>query len=251
MLLLLAQTLVKTGQTQGRGPPSGDIGVVVDDPAQRVLHLIEGQAYLHELTQLDGTAEKARCGNDEGKDHGRLAEEIGKPAQALLLLDQIQVVAQGVAKTQANLRPLDALATVQGNGFGVLAHADQMMAEIGLQLLLAAVEPDLGFTDPEGDHTADQAIQHRHPDHEAGNLQLPAAEQGRQTDIDDGTQAPQNADEAHKGDGRIQQPHGQRHGIGSEEIQVLLNPLVRVVRRLGIAVHAIAPQLQAVERLGR
>ena len=251
MLLLLAQALVETGQARSRGPPGSDIGVVVDDPAQRVLHLIEGRAYLHELTQLDGAAEKTRCRNDEGKDHGCLAEEIGKPTQTLLLLDQVQIVAQGVAETQADLSTLHALATVQGDRLGMLAHTDHVMAEVGLQLLLAVVESDLGLADPEGDRAADQTIQHGHPDHETGNLQLPAAEHGRQTDIDDGAQAPQNADEAHKGDDRIQQPHGKRHGIGGEQIQVLLNPLIGVVGGLGIAVHAIAPQLQPVERLGR
>jgi hypothetical protein len=67
MLLLLAQALVKTGQAQGRGPPGRDIGVVADDPAQRVLHLIEGRAYLHELTQLDGATEKRGAAMMKGK----------------------------------------------------------------------------------------------------------------------------------------------------------------------------------------
>ena len=77
--------LIKAGKALAGGAPCCNIAVVVDDPAERVLHLVEGRGDLHQLPQLDSPAKETRRGNDEGKDHGGLAKEVTEPCQALLL----------------------------------------------------------------------------------------------------------------------------------------------------------------------
>ena len=128
-----------------------------------------------------------------------------------------------------------------------------MVAEIGLQLLLAVIEPNLRLADPEGDGAAHQAVQHGHPDHEAGDMQIAAAQELRQAHIHGRTQAPEDADKAHEGDAGIEQPHGERHRVGGEEVEVFLDALVGVVRHAGTLARTfrVAPQFQPVKRLMR
>src|SRR3989441_836433 len=64
--------------------PLGDVGVRVDDEAQRLLDLAEGQRRLHEPAERDLAAEEARGGDDEREDDR--SEEHTSELQSLAYL---------------------------------------------------------------------------------------------------------------------------------------------------------------------
>jgi hypothetical protein len=59
--------------------------------------------------------------------------------------------------------------TVHGDGFAVLAHPHQVVAEVGFQPLLLKIQCDLRAADVVREHAPHAAVQECHPDHEAGN----------------------------------------------------------------------------------
>jgi hypothetical protein len=180
----------------------------------------------------------------EGEHHGGLVEADGEPGQALLRLDQRQVVAQHRAEMAAELALLDRLAAVERDRLAVLAHPHQVVAEVGLALLLREVQADQRPTDVVRQHAADQRVDHRHPDHEAGDVPVAAVER----EAEAARQAPQDADEARQRDAGVEQAHAQAHGRSGEHAEVLLDALVRVVGQLGVLARE-AHQLEPVEGL--
>jgi len=234
--------VVEAGQAVGGGAPHGHAVVVVDEPAERLLHLAEGRDDLHQVAELDRAAEILLRPDDERKDHRRLAEERGEGHQVLLLLDEQQVVAQHVAETQVELAALDLLAMVERDGFAVLAHAHQVVPEVGLEALLPEVQPDQRTADEMGDHGAHDGVPQRQPDHRADDLVGGAA--GREREI--ARQRPEQADEAQERDHGIQQAHRERHRRAGEHLHVFLDTLVGVVRR-GAVLAGVARQFQVIE----
>ena len=240
------EAVLEAGQTVGGGLPRGQRHVVVHQPGERVLHPPEGRVDLHQLAELDGAAEVARRRHDQREDDGRLTEEAAEPGQVLLVAHQPQVVGHHVGEAQVELPALHAFAAVQRDGLAVLAHPHHVMAEIGFQHLLLEVELHLWPADPVRDGAAHGAIQHRCPHHVARDL--PAAAAG-QRHRDGAAERPENAHEAEQGDQRIEDAHRQRHRVAGEEVQVLLDPLVGVVRMAAIA--GVAGQFEPVEGLVR
>ena len=211
------------------------------------MHLAERAGNLHQFAELDGTAEKARCCHDERKHHGGLAKEAGEPDEALLSIDQRQVIAQHPAKAQVELLALHCFATVQRDGLAVFPYPHHVVAKIGFDPLLLEVELDLRATNVVCEHAASQAVQHRHPHHETGDVVFAACQcEGKAT-----RQPPQDADKAGQGDHRIQQPHREPDGQAGELVDIFLDTLVRVVgigaARIGL--RGKARQLQVVERM--
>ena len=129
----------------------------------------------------------------------------------------------------------------------MFTHANHVVAIIGLQLLLAIIQPHLGLTNPESDGTAHQAVQHGHPDHKARHLNLATAQRLGHRQIHHSAEPPQDAHKADKGHHRVEQAHGQRHCIGGEQVQIFLNPLIWIVWH---AMRAVAPQLQPIKGFG-
>ena len=64
---------------------------------------------------------------------------------------------------------LNLLSLVQRNRFAVLPDPDHVVAKVGLVALLFKVELDLRAANEMGDQAARDAIQQRHPHHEARN----------------------------------------------------------------------------------
>ena len=155
-----------------------------------------------------------------------------------------------MAKAQVKLLLFHPLAAVQGDGLAVFAHPHQVVAEVGLQPLLLVVQRNLRFAHEVGDQAAHRAVQHRHPHHEAGDGYVMPA----QAEVECAAQPPQDAHKAGQRDHRVEQPHGQRHGIAGELVHILLDTLVGVVwaggaaRAMGAGRAALeARQLHAVE----
>ena len=174
-----------------------------------------------------------------------LAEEAGEPDQVLLRPDQTQVIAQQRQEAAFQVRALDLLALVQRDGLAVFAHPHHVMAEVRLKPLLPEIQRDLRSPDVMRDHTADHAIRHRGPHHEAVEHILTAAQAEREP----AGQRPQDADEAQQRDHRVEQAHRQRDAVGGEKVQVFLDPLVGVVGHVAAARKAC--QLHPVESLPR
>ena len=138
---------------------------------------------------------------------------------------------------------LNRLAGIERNRFAVLAHPHQVMAEVGLVALLHEVQGDLRPADVMGDDTAQGAVQHRHPDHEA----IDAVGLAAQVEAQFPRQRPQDAHKAGQRDHRVEQAHAERHGVGGKEVDVFLNALIGVVGQHCTRAAGIARQLHAVE----
>ena len=204
---------------------------------------------MHQLAELNGTAEIARRRHDEREHHGGLAKADGEPSQVFLTFDQRQIVAQNLGESQIKLGALHRLAFVQCDGLAVFAHPNHVVAKVGFEPLLLEVELDQRAANVVADDAANSAIKNRRPHHEARNVEIETRDRERKV----ATQAPQDADEAEQCDHRIHQPHGQRDGVAGELVDVFLNPLVRIVRIGGHGTAAaglrVTCQLHAVERV--
>ena len=205
---------------------------------------VKGRGNLHQLAQLDGSAEEPRGSHQKRKDQRCLAEEGGKPDQVLLRLEQAQVVGQHAGETQVKLVALDLFAPVQRDGFAIFAHPDQVVAEVGLHLLLLEVQGNLWPADVVRQHTAHTAVQHGHPHHVACNFVVVASH----AEAEAAAQRPQNAHKAGQCDGGIEQAHGQRYGGAGELVNVVLDALVRVVGHCAICAGESC-QLQLVKSM--
>ena len=180
---------------------------------------------MHQVAQLDRTAEKARRGHHKREDHRRLAEKAGKPDQVFLCPQQPHEVAQYAIKAATQTLVFIVRAAVQGNRFAVLAHPHQVVAEVSLQPLLLEVERNLRAADVMRQHAAYPAIQQRHPDHEAGNRVV----RSTQAETEVAGQHPQNPHKTRQRDHRMQQAHRQPQRLRGELADVFLNPLIGVV----------------------
>ena len=211
------------------------------------MYLSKRTGNLHQLTQLDGAAEKARRRHHKRKHHGCLTKEAGEPDQVFLRLDQLQVVAQQPGEAAVKLHALHSLALVQSYRFAVFPHPHHVVAKVGLIPLLFKIQLDLRAPDVMRQHTARHAIQDRHPHHEAGDVVVIPLKRKRKP----ARQSPQNADEAGQCHNRVEQSHRQADGVAGEQIEVFLNPLVRVVRvgRFGIQWTGETGEFQFVIRV--
>lgn len=230
------------GEPVRGGAPDGDAVVVVDEPAERILHASEGRIDLHQLTELDGAAEEARRLHDEGEDHRGLPKGGREGNQVLLLADQLQVVLQHRGEAQLELAVFDLFAAVERNGLAVFANPHQMVPEVGFVALLLEVQADQRAPDEVRDHGTGCAVGQRNPDHRARHC-IAAAEE---RDADHAAERPEDADEAHQGHHRIEQAHRQRHRVVGEELHVFLDALVGVVGRLAVLLP-VAREFEAVE----
>ena len=208
---------------------------------------------MHQLTELNRTTEETRSRHDEREHHCSLAKPHCEPGQIFLLFEQVQVVAQHGAKAQVQLGALHFFALVQRDGFAVFPHANHVVAEISLQALLLKTQLDQRAANIVADDAAQGAVQTSRPHHEAGDIHRGVAH----LEIKVAAQAPQNPHKTGQRNQRVEQPHGERHGVAGELVHVLLNALVGVVG-IGGGVRCVSPtiglrgvtrQLHPVKRL--
>ncbi len=221
----LGHAVLEAGQAVDHGLPFGDVGIGRDDVAERFLHLAESRYRLHQAAKLDAAAEITRCRHHEGKDHRNLAVTGGEPGQLLgAAHDGIGVVEH---RHEAARQPglFHRFAMLEGDAFGMFAHAHQMETEIGLHLLAVEIQFHQRLADPVRQAGADSGIDDGEPDHVAGNLVFRAAKR----DGEIARQAPQDAEEGDQRDHGIHQAERQAERIGREQPQILGDALVRVV----------------------
>src|SRR3989449_4244775 len=156
--------------------PFGDVGVRVDDEAQRLLDLAEGQRRLHEPAERDLAAEEARGGDDEREDDRGLVVAGREPRQPLLLAHDAPPVPDDVREALAEGPSLVGLARVECHALDVLAEAHEVEAEVGLEPLLVEVQADQGSADLVGQPGPGDRVDERGPDHETGDREAGGAE---------------------------------------------------------------------------
>ena len=125
---------------------------------------------MHQLAQLNRTAEKPRCRHQERENDRRLTKKAGEPDQVFLFFDQLQVVGQHTGKASVQVFAFHLLAFVQCNRFAVFTHPNHVVTKVRLKALLLKIQFDLRATNEVRDQTAKGAVQQGHPHHEARNV---------------------------------------------------------------------------------
>mmetsp|Transcript_18223 Transcript_18223/g.57197 ORF Transcript_18223/g.57197 Transcript_18223/m.57197 type:complete len:405 (+) Transcript_18223:306-1520(+) len=206
---------------------------LADDEGGIAGDMVEDLCALVDKSKVDATSEVVRnsdqIGDEPRKVRVRLCEVAQVPADNLrdrrVLHHRVQPPKQEV--------PLALLALVEGNGLGVLAQTHEGKAEVGLVLLLHAVQRDQPPPQPQGDARASRRHRHQGDEHRGVHLQ-----QDRREDAE-----VQCGPQDHL-------RRGQR--LCGAAADVVVDPLVRVVQLpLGLNL-VVLPALEVpVKKLGR
>ncbi len=139
------------------------------------------------------------------------------------------------AKRASSRLVLGLLAREQRDLLGVLAHANEVEAEIGFIALLVEIELDQRPADEVGEQGAEHGIEQRRPHEVAWNPPLTAEQdQGRIR-----RQVPEDDDERAERDDRGQHADADRERAVDEDLQVVGDALVGIVGDVAEQLHAI------------
>ena len=78
----IGKPVAEARDAQERRTPVGNSGEIVDEPAQRILHLVEGTDHHHQAAQRQAASEEAGYRNQYRNDDRQPAITRGDPAQA-------------------------------------------------------------------------------------------------------------------------------------------------------------------------
>ena len=152
-----------------RGAPVGDGGELIDKPAQRGLHLVEGADHHHQPAQRQRTAEIAGRGDQRRHDDGEPAIARSDPGQPRHGTGQFAHGGDDAVDVALELTALVALAVIERDALGTFADADEREAQFRFARIELGVEADQRQADAPGQQRADQRVDDRAPDHVAGN----------------------------------------------------------------------------------
>ncbi len=122
--------------------PFRQLAIDVDEERQRALHAVERGRGLHQPAELDRAGEIGRADHDEGKYGRDLRVAGGQEGQLLGALHDQQEIADDATEAIEQPLALGGLASEQRDLLGILPHAHQVEAEVGLEPLLAEIERD-------------------------------------------------------------------------------------------------------------
>lgn len=134
----------------------------------------------------------------------------GEERQVSIPADDVQHVQYGRPQAAQQIPPLPLFTAIEGDGFGVVAHAHQAVAEISLFLILLIVQADQPMADEDAQPGADHGVGEQH------------ANQG------DGD-GPQHADECQHRHHGVQRDKQEGQRKSGEIAHILADTLVRVV----------------------
>ena len=118
---------------------------------------------------------------------------------------------------------------------GVLPHAHEIEAEVGLEPLLAEIERDQRPADEMRQRGSDHRVEQRRPDQIARDRHGRAEQRERRG----GRQRPQDHHERAQRDDRAEQPDAERERAFDEQLDVLGDALVGIVGRVAEQLHAV------------
>ena len=135
------------GDAHQRGPPVGDAADVVDEPAQRGMHLVEGADRHHQPAEADIAGEIDRRGDEDRRHDGDPAIGIGNPGQVDLGGVDAPHGAQHRAEVELEPSLRVGLAMAQRDGIDILVDAHHRGAQLCLARVAIAVEADQRASD--------------------------------------------------------------------------------------------------------
>jgi hypothetical protein len=165
---------LEAGQSVDHGAPFGDGAVGGDEERQRRLHARERRCRLHHPAQRHATGKIDGAHDQERKHVGDLVVAGGKEGEPLLPRHDGAPVIDDVGKALEQAAVLRILAGEQCDLLGILAHPNEVEAEIGLVALLEEVESDQGPPDEMREPSAENGVEQGCPDKVARNPPLAA-----------------------------------------------------------------------------
>jgi hypothetical protein len=125
---------------QERGAPICDAGEIVDEPAERRLHLIERADHHHELAEIHRTLQVGRCRHQDRRDDREPAVAGGDPRQPRHGADDAARDFENSFEYRAEALSLIGLAAVQGYAFDLFVDAHQGEAKIRFSRVALGIE---------------------------------------------------------------------------------------------------------------
>src|SRR5262249_15398556 len=159
------ERLIEGEQAVHARTPAGQVGVALDEPAEGVLHPPERGGDLEEASERDGAGEEARRSDHDREDDGQLSVADGEPGEALRIFHERPPVEPDALEAVEEPDLLVRFSAVERHSFGVLAQADEAVAEIRLEALLLEVERDEGTTYQMRQDASEQRVHDGGPDH--------------------------------------------------------------------------------------
>ena len=224
---LASDACLQALQPVHHGAQLGKIGVVLDEERQSLLHLAECRCRLHHRAERDGAGKEAGRRDDEGEDDGELI--VGDLVEGKLRLGEQHPPAVGKDVGEALVQGLGLalLAAVERDALGILTHAHQGEAEVGLEALPLEVERDQPPPDQVCEEGADDGVDQARPGHVAGNRDVEANRRQRQRP----REVPQDEQERDQRHDRGQKAQQELHGVFAKQPQILGDALVGIVDR--------------------
>ncbi len=126
------QGLAQRDDAQQGRPPVGDPRKVVDEPAERLLHLVERTDHHDQPAKGQAAAEVARCYNQDRRDQGEPAVTRGHPGQPGQAARQLAHDNCDATDRSVEHLPLLRFAAMESDALGILIDAGQGKAEFRL-----------------------------------------------------------------------------------------------------------------------
>ena len=228
-LLEVVQRVMQVHDAVARGAPLGELGEVVDQPAERPLHAREGLGGLHQAAELDLSAQVARQRHDQRHDRREVGQRTGE--QREVALPARLAVPGGAQLEQRAAQPLAlvALAAQQRDALGVLARAVEARAEICLAALAHVARLDQPAAERIGQDRSDKRVRDRGPNHVARHVEVHAEDVHRQV----ARERPQHGEEGEELQDALQDALRELAGELGRDADVLGDAAVGIVDFVG------------------
>src|SRR4051794_5095917 len=200
------QSVAESRDAQKRRAPIGYPGEVVDEPAERVLNLIERTRHHHEAAESEASAEEAGRRHENRYDDREPAIAGADPSEPREAVGEIAPDRDDAIDGRVHDAPLALLTGLDRDRVGRLVDMDDGEAKVRLTSITLGIELDEWPPDHPGQRGACEGVGKRAPDHIARNGETLSAI-GEEHPA---REHPQHADEAHEKERRLQKPTGER-----------------------------------------
>ncbi len=216
--------IAQPDDAQERGAPVGDPREVVDIPAQRLLHLVEGADHHDQPPEGQAPGEVTGRRDQNRRNQREPAVARGHPGQSREVAGQLSHHGHDAIDRVIEDPALLRFAAMERDALGILADADQGKAELRLAGITGGIERDQRAADPPGEPGTAERVAERAPDHVARNHEAAIADH----EDDLGRQHPEHADEADQKQRGLQQADPEIGRQLDQMAGVLLDALVGI-----------------------
>ena len=142
------ETVAESDHAQQGGPPIGNPREVVDEPAQRLLDLVEGPHDHHQTAQRQAPAEVAGCRDRDGYDDREPAIAGGYPGEPGQSGRKSAHAGHDAIHGSIQGSPFVGFAAVEPDTLGALADANEGEAELGFATVAVGIQLDQRAANP-------------------------------------------------------------------------------------------------------